>query len=132
MYDSTHTSSSRWLWYTTSITQKRPVPSFVVFSSLTERSTWCVRRRSPTRTGSWNTNVLSVITASGSSKRSFKSKCTCSGTCGSVRPGRQWCGRNHTDTIVGGAIGPPVISAATSSSQNSGLPFSTDAQDVQM
>ena len=29
-------------------------------------------------------------------------------------------------------MGPPVISVATSSSQNSGLPFSTDAQDVQM
>jgi hypothetical protein len=34
--------------------------------------------------------------------------------------------------MVGGAIGPSVISAATSSSQNSGLPFSTDAHDVQM
>ena len=41
-------------------------------------------------------------------------------------------GRNHTESIVGGAIGPPVISSATSSSQNSGLPFSTDAQLVQM
>ena len=34
--------------------------------------------------------------------------------------------------LVGGAIGPPVTSSATSSSQNSGLPFSTDEQLVQM
>ena len=57
-----------WLRYSTSITQKRPVPSFVVFGSLTERRIWRVRKRSPGRTGSWNTIVLSVITASGSSK----------------------------------------------------------------
>ena len=37
---STPTSSSRWLRYSTSITQKRPVPSLVVFGSLTDRSTW--------------------------------------------------------------------------------------------
>ena len=72
--------------------------------------------------------VLSVITASGRSKRSFRSKCTWSGSAGSVRPGAQWCGRNQTESIVGGAIGPPVSAAATSSSQKSGLPFSTDAQ----
>ena len=29
----------------------------------------------------------------------------------SVRPGAQWCGRNQTEIIVGGAIEPPVISA---------------------
>ena len=76
--------------------------------------------------------VLSVMTASGSSKRALRSKWTCSGSASSVRPGAQWCGRNHTESIVGGAIGPPVSSSATSSSQNSGLPFSTDAQVVQM
>ena len=32
-----------WLRYSTSITQKRPVPSFVVFGSLTERRIWRVR-----------------------------------------------------------------------------------------
>ncbi len=89
-------------------------------------------RTSPGRTGSWKTIVLSVITASGRPKRSLRSKCTWSGERCSVRPGAQWCGRNQTDSIVGGAIGPPVISSATSSSQNSGLPFSTDAQVVQM
>ena len=57
---------------------------------------------------------------------------TCNGTCGSVLPGLQLCGRNHTDTIDGGAIGPPVIAFAVASSQKSGLPFSTDAQVVQM
>ena len=54
------------------------------------------------------------------------------GQCAFVRPGAQWWGRNHTESIVGGAIGPPVSSAAASSSQNSGLPFSTEAHDVQM
>ena len=48
-----------------------------------------------------------------------------------MRSGAQWWGRNHTDTMVGGAIGPPVTSSATSSSQKSGLPFSTDEQVVQ-
>ena len=75
--------------------------------------------------------VLSVITASGSPKRALRSKCTCSGSACSVRPGAQWWGRNQTETIDGGAMGPPVSAAATSSSQNSGLPFSTDAHDVQ-
>ncbi len=107
------------------------MPSFVVFGSLTERRIWRVCRTSPGRTGSWNTIVLSVITASGRPNVSFRSKWTCSGSASSVRPGAQLCGRNHTESIVGGAIGPPVISAATSSSQNSGLPFSTDAQVVQ-
>jgi len=74
--------------------------------------------------------VLSVITASGSSKISFRSKCDCNGTAGSVRPGDHWCGRNHTEIIVGGAIGPPVSDCATSSSQKSGLPFSTEEHDV--
>ena len=87
---------------------------------------------SPGRTGSWKMIVLSVITASGSSRRSFRSKWTWSGSATFVRPGAQWCGRNQTESIVGGAIGPSVSSAATSSSQNSGLPFSTDAQVVQM
>ena len=73
--------------------------------------------------------MLSLITASGRSKRSFRSKCTWSGSFCSVWPGAQWCGRNHVEIIDGGAIGPPVSSAATSSSQNSGLPFSTDAHD---
>ncbi len=49
-----------------------------------------------------------------------------------VWPGCQWCGRNHSDSVDGGAIGPPVISSATLSSQYSGLPFSTEAQEVQM
>ena len=61
----------------------------------------------------------------------MRSKWTCSGELGLVRPGAQWWGRNHTESIVGGAIGPPVISAAAVSSQNSGLPFSTEAQEVQ-
>ena len=43
-----------------------------------------------------------------------------------MRPGAQWWGRNHVDNIDGGAMGPPVSSSATASSQNSGLPFSTD------
>ena len=47
-----------------------------------------------------------------------------------MRPGAQWWGRNHTETMVGGAIGPPVTSSATSSSQNRGLPFSTDEHVV--
>ena len=83
-----------------------PCPSFVVFSSLTERSTWWVRSTSPMRTGAWNSMVLSVMTASGRPKRSFRSKCTCSGSACSVRPGAQWCGRNQTETMVGGATGP--------------------------
>ena len=49
-----------------------------------------------------------------------------------VRPGDHWCGRNHTEIIVGGAIGPAVTASATASSQNSGLPFSTDEHVVQM
>ena len=76
--------------------------------------------------------VLSVITASGRPSRSLRSKWTCSGSRASVRPGAQWWGRNHSDSVEGGAIGPPVSSSATASSQNSGLPFSTDAQVVQM
>ena len=83
------------------------------------------------RTGVWNSMVLSVITASGRAKRSFRSKCTCSGSASSVRPGAQWWGRNQTDTMDGGAMGPPVSASATSSSQKSGLPFSTDEHDVQ-
>ena len=47
-----------------------------------------------------------------------------------VRPGAQWWGRNHTETMVGGAIGPPVTASATSSSQKMGLPFSTDEHVV--
>ncbi len=107
------------------------MPSFVVFSSLTERSTWWVRSTSPIRTGVWNSIVLSVMTASGRPKRSLRSKCTCSGSASSVRPGAQWWGRNQTETMDGGAIGPPVRASATSSSQKSGLPFSTEAHDVQ-
>ncbi len=60
------------------------------------------------RTGAWNSMVLSVITASGRPKRSLRSKCTCSGSACSVRPGAQWWGRNQTETMDGGAIGPPV------------------------
>ena len=112
------------------MTQKRPVPSFVVFSSLTERRTWYVRRTSPMRTGVWNSMLLSDMIASGSPKSSLRSKCTWSGSACSVRPGAQWWGRNHTETIVGGAIGPPVSASATSSSQKSGLPFSTEEHDV--
>jgi hypothetical protein len=47
-----------------------------------------------------------------------------------VRPGAQRCGRNQTEIIEGGAIGPSVRSAAAFSSQKSGLPFSTEAQEV--
>ena len=62
------------------MTQKRPVPSFVVFGSLTDRRIWRVCSTSPGRTGSWNTIVLSVITASGSPNVSFRSKWTWSGS----------------------------------------------------
>ena len=64
------TSSPRWLRYSTSITQKRPVPSLAVFSSLTERSrsARCVMM-SPGRTGSWKIVVLSLMIASGRPKR---------------------------------------------------------------
>ena len=48
-----------------------------------------------------------------------------------MRPGAQWCGRNQTDTIEGGATEPPVSAVATASSQKSGFPFSTDAHEVQ-
>ncbi len=118
------------MWYSTSMTQKRPVPSLVVFSSLTERRIWRVRSRSPGRTGSWNTMVLSLMTASGNPRPSLRSKWTCRGRAWAVRPGAQWWGRNHTETMVGGAMGPPVTSSATCSSQNRGLPFSTEAQVV--
>src|SRR5207248_6737617 len=131
VHDSTPTRSPFWLRYSTSISQKRPVPSFVVFSSLTDRSTCLVERTSPGRTGSKNVSELSLITASGRSNRSFMSKCTCSGRACSVRPGAQWWGRNHVESIVGGAMGPPVSSPATLSSQNRGLPFSTEEHAVQ-
>ena len=87
--------------------------------------------RSPGRTGSWKVVTFSVMIASGSSKRAFRSKWICSGSFSTVRPGAQWCGRNHADRSESGAIGPPVISSATSSSQKSGLAFSTDAALVQ-
>ena len=76
--------------------------------------------------------VLSVITASGSPSASFRSKCTWSGSALLAAPGAQWCGRNQTEIIVGGAMQPPVTSSAAFSSQKSGLPFSTDAQLVKM
>src|SRR5262249_37910199 len=82
VYDSTPTSSSRWLWYSTSITQNRPVPSLVVFGSDTERSTCRVRSRSPIRTGSWKVMVFSLMIASGRASCSLRSKWTCSGTAG--------------------------------------------------
>ena len=86
---------------------------------------------SPGRTGSWNTIVLSVITASGSPRRSFRSKWTFNGRRCSLRPGAQWWGRNHTEIMVGGAMGPSVTSSATASSQYNGLAFSTEAHIVQ-
>jgi hypothetical protein len=70
--------------------------------------------------------VLSLMIASGRSRRSLRSKCTCRAS-PSPRPGDQWWGRNHADSKVGTAMGPPVMASATASSQNSGLPFSTDA-----
>lgn len=102
----------------------------MVLGPLTDRRIWRVCSRSPGRTGSWNTIVLSVITASGRSNAALRSKCTCSGRATSVRPGAQWWGRNQTEIMVGGAMGPSVTSAATSGSQKSGLPFSTDEHDV--
>ena len=48
-----------------------------------------------------------------------------------MRPGAQWCGRNQTETMEGGAVEPTVSASATSSSQKRGLPFSTEAHDVQ-
>ncbi len=86
---------------------------------------------SPGRTGSWKIVVFSVMIASGSSKRALRSKWICSGSFSTVRPGAQWCGRNHADNSMSGATGPSVISSATASSQNNGLPFSTDATLVQ-
>ena len=71
------------------------------------------------------------MTASGRPRPSFRSKWICSGRPGVERSGAQWCGRNQTDTMVGGAIGPPVTSSATSGSQKSGLPFSTEEHVVQ-
>ncbi len=62
----------------------------------------------------------------------MRSKCTCRGRAGSSRPGAQWWGRNQTESMVGGAMGPSVISSATAGSQKSGLPFSTEEQLVQM
>ena len=114
------------------MTQKRPVPSLVVFGSLSDRSTCDVLTTSPGRTGAWNTTSLSLMIASGRPRRSLRSKWTWSGSFCAVWPGCQWWGRNHSDSVDGGAMGPPVISAATLSSQNSGLPFSTEAHDVQM
>ena len=105
------------MWYSTSITQKRPVPSLVVFSSDTERRIWRVVMRSPGRTGSPKVMTLSLITASGRPSVSFRSKWTFRGTWGSDTPGAQWWGRNQTESIDGGAIGPPASSSATASSQ---------------
>ena len=114
------------------MTQNRPVPSFVVFGSLSDRRTCDVLITSPGRTGVWKATSLSLITASGRPRTSLRSKCTCSGSRGTDWPGCQWCGRNHSERVDGGATGPPVRSSATASSQNSGFPFSTEAQDVQM
>ena len=75
--------------------------------------------------------MFSVMIASGRPKRAFMSKWICSGSFSTARPGAQWCGRNHADSSDSGATGPSVISSATASSQNSGLPFSTDAALVQ-
>lgn len=43
-------------------------------------------------------------------------------------PGSQKCGRIHSDSVVGGEIGPPVSDSATAGSQNSGLPLWVAAQ----
>jgi hypothetical protein len=45
-------SSPRWLRYSTSITQKRPVPTRVRLSALTDFSTWTAVTVSPGRMGS--------------------------------------------------------------------------------
>ena len=111
------------------MTQNRPVPSLVVFGSLTERRTAGRERvagahrlvehdRVVAHHRFRQAEALLQVEVHLQRQRRLAS-----------RPGAQWCGRNHTDSIVGGAIGPPVSSAATSSSQNSGLPFSTDAHD---
>ena len=74
--------------------------------------------------------VLSVITASGRSEALLEVevhlqrlrllRCV---------PAPSSAGRNHTESIVGGAIGPAGdLLAPRASSQNSGLPFCTDAQ----
>ena len=92
-----------------------------------------MRRTSPSRTGVWNSMVLSVITASGSPKqllqvevdlqrqRLFGRARAPSGAAGTTP--RPWTAARP---------GRSVSASATSSSQNSGLPFSTDAHDVQM
>jgi len=105
------------LRYSTSITQKRPVPRRVVFSSLTDTSRCALVMRSPGRIGSWNVVVLSLMIASGNSKRAFMSKWIWSGSFSTSRPGAQWWGRNQAESSEGGATGPPVISSATASSQ---------------
>ena len=63
---------------------------------------------------------------------SFRSKWTCSGSARSVAPGRPVMRPEPHREHRRRGDGPPVSSAATSSSQNSGLPFSTDAHVVQM
>ena len=65
------------------------VPSFVFFSSDTDRRIWRVASTSPGRTGSWKTMVLSDITASGRPSFSFRSKWIWRGRWGASRSGAQ-------------------------------------------
>ena len=58
------TQSPSWLRHTQSITQKRPLPSLVVFTSESERRVSTLLTRSPGRIGAPNTTSLSVATAS--------------------------------------------------------------------
>jgi len=71
------------------MTQKRPVPSLVVFSSETERRTWRVARTVAGPDGLVETMVLSLITASGRPSFSFRSKWIWSGRRGASPPGAQ-------------------------------------------
>ena len=93
----------------------------MTFSSLTDRRVWAWVMTSPGRTGSPKRIAAWVTTASGRSSMAFSSKCSRSGTGSSVAPGAQLCGRDHSESVVGGRIGPRVSSAATASSQNSGF-----------
>ena len=66
--------------------------------------------------------VLSVITASGSSNAAFRSKWTCRGSASCVRPGAQWWGRNQTETMEGGATGPPVSAESVVQGEHEAVP----------
>jgi hypothetical protein len=99
--------------------------------SLTDRRIWRVCEDVARRTGSWNTIVLSVITASGRPNVSLRSKCTCNGRACCVRPAPS-CGAGTTPTASSAARSAAGDLRRDSSSQNSGCRSSTDAHVVQI